>query len=85
MVDNLDLTPDQRANAQEVVKVISTYVAGQVNESVERRNFRRRCQQQGETFDDFLVSWPRLAASAQKHVATRASVTRSLRALLMVT
>ena len=27
-----------------------------VNETVERRNFRRRVQQPGETFDDFLIA-----------------------------
>ena len=39
---------------------IEHYVQGQINESVERRNFRRRVQQ-GETFDDFLVSIRELA------------------------
>ena len=29
---------------------------GHVNETVERRNFRKRMQQVGEAFDDFLVS-----------------------------
>ena len=61
VVDNLGLTADQRGNAQATVEAISTYVAGQLNESVERRNFRRRCQQQGEAFDDFLVSLRELA------------------------
>ena len=32
------------------------YVDGHLNESVERRNFRRRRQQPGETFDDYLVA-----------------------------
>ena len=61
IVDNLGLTPGQRADAQEIIQAISAYVAGQLNESVERRNFRRRCQQQGEAFDDFLVSLRELA------------------------
>ena len=61
VVDNLGLTPDQRTNASETVRAISAYVAGQLNETVERRNFRRRCQQQGETFDDFLVGLRELA------------------------
>ena len=32
------------------------YVEGHVNETVEQRNFRKRMQQVGEAFDDFLVS-----------------------------
>ena len=31
-------------------------VDGHVNETVERWNFRKRTQQLGESFDDFLVS-----------------------------
>ena len=37
------------------------YVEGHINESVERRNFRRRVQQPGEAFGDFLVSLRELA------------------------
>ena len=36
-------------------------VKGRVNESIERRNLRRRTQHPGETFDDFLVSLRELA------------------------
>lgn len=32
------------------------YIDGHINETVERRNFRKRTQQVGESFDDFLVS-----------------------------
>ena len=38
---------------------------GQVNESVERRNFRRRSQQTGESFDDFLVALRELAKTCK--------------------
>ena len=44
---------------------IQSYVARQINESVERCNFRSRTQQQGEFFDDFLVSLHELAKTCQ--------------------
>ena len=53
IVDNLGLSADQRGS---VVSAIHRYVQGQVNESVERQNFRKRVQHPGETCDDFLVS-----------------------------
>ena len=61
IVDNLGLSDAQRSDAGEIVAAIQQYVEGQVNESVERRNFRRRSQQPGESFDDFLVSLRELA------------------------
>ena len=65
IVDNLGLTADQKKSVSEIVEAIQRYVDGQVNESVERRNFRRRAQQQGETFDDFLVSLRELAKTCK--------------------
>ncbi|XP_065908983.1 uncharacterized protein [Dysidea avara] len=41
------------------------YVDGHINETVERRNFRRRIQQPGETFDDFLISLRELAKTCK--------------------
>ena len=38
---------------------------GQINVTVERRNFRKRKQQLGETFDDFLCSLRELAKTCQ--------------------
>ncbi len=56
IVDNLGLTEAQQGDATEMVAAIQRYVEGEINESVERRTFRRRFQQPGESFDDFLVS-----------------------------
>ena len=56
IVNNLGLTEEQQRNVASIVDAIQQYVDGHVNESVERRNFRRRVQQPGESFDDFLVS-----------------------------
>ena len=55
IVENLGLTSDQRKSVTDIVNAIERYVDGQVNESVERRNFRKRVQHPGESFDDFLV------------------------------
>ena len=49
----------------EIVAAIQRYVEGHINESVERRTFRRRAQQPGETFDDFLVSLQELAKTCK--------------------
>ena len=56
IVNNLGLTTEDRGNVTSIISAIKKYVAGHINESVERQNFRRRTQQPGESFDDFLVS-----------------------------
>ncbi len=61
IVDNLGLTAEQKGNVTSIVEAMQRYVEGHINESVERRNFRRRVQQPGEAFDDFLVSLQELA------------------------
>ena len=40
IVDNLGLTADQRGKAKDVIAAVERYVQGQINETVERRNFR---------------------------------------------
>ena len=65
IVDNLGLTDAQRSDVAEIVAAIQRYVEGQVNESVERRTFRKRVQQPGETFDDFLVSLRELSKTCK--------------------
>ena len=61
VVDNLGMTVAQRGSVDEIISAIEQYVRGQLNESVERRNFRQRVQQEGESFDDFLVALRELA------------------------
>ena len=56
VVQNLGLTDEERASVASIISTIKRYIDGHVNETVERRNFRRRTQQVGESFDDFLVS-----------------------------
>ena len=61
VVENLGLTDEQRRDVGQIVAAIQQHVDGLINESVERRAFRRRVQQPGEHFDDFLVSLRELA------------------------
>ena len=61
VVENLGLTDAQRKSTKEMITAIEAYINGQINESMERRAFRSRVQQEGETFDDFLVSLRELA------------------------
>ena len=56
IVQNLGLTEAQRKDASAIMAAIQRYIDGHVNETVERRNFRRRVQMPGESFDDFLIS-----------------------------
>ena len=65
IVDNLGLAVKQRGSPDEIVTAIQRYVEGQINETVERRTFRRRVQQPGESFDDFLVSLRELAKTCK--------------------
>ena len=65
IVENLGLTAEQKRSVSEIVSAVQLYVEGQVNESVERQNFRRRVQQPGETFDDFLVSLRELSKTCK--------------------
>ena len=54
IVQNLGLTEEESRNVESITR--AGYVEGHVNETVERKTFRKRTQQVGEAFDDFLVS-----------------------------
>ena len=56
IVQNLGLTEEENGNVASIIRAVKRYVDGHVNETVERRHFRKRTQQVGESFDDFLVS-----------------------------
>ena len=56
LVNNLGLTTEDRGSVASIISAIKKYIAGHINESVERWNFFRRTQQPGESFDDFLDS-----------------------------
>ena len=61
VVDNLGLTTDERKDQALIIAAMKSHVEGRVNETIERRNLRRRTQQVGESFDDYLVSLRELA------------------------
>ena len=65
VVQNLGLTTEARNDVSQVIQALQRYVDGHINETVERRNFRRRIQQPGETFDDFLISLRELAKTCK--------------------
>ena len=55
IVQHLGLTTAEKKDVAKIIEALQRYVDGHLNETVERRNFRRRVQQPGETFDDFLI------------------------------
>ena len=65
ILHNLGLTTAERKDVPTIIQALQRYVDGQVNETVERRNFRRRVQQPGEGFDDFLISLRELAKTCR--------------------
>jgi len=56
IVNNLGLTTEQKKDPTAIVTAIKRHIDGHINESIEQCNLRRRTQQPGESFDDFLVS-----------------------------
>ena len=64
-INNLGLTQDQENDPVAIIEALRNHVEGQINVTVERRNFRKRKQQLGETFDDFLCSLGELAKTCQ--------------------
>jgi len=56
IVENLGLTQEQKRDADAIIVAIKRHIDGLINESMERRKLRRRIQQPGECFDDFLVA-----------------------------
>ena len=56
IVNNHGLTTEEFKSVTSIIRAPKKYVAGHFNESVERRNFRRRTEQIGESFDDYLIS-----------------------------
>ena len=56
IVQNLGLIEAESKRVDSIIHAIKRYVDGYVNETKERRNFCKRTQQVGESFDDFLVS-----------------------------
>jgi len=56
VVQNLGLTDEARNDVPQIIRALQHYVDGHVNETVERRTFRKRVQHEGEIFDNFFIS-----------------------------
>ena len=56
VVNNLGLPEEDKKKIDKIIQALKVHVEGAVNETVERRNFRKRRQHTQESFDDFLVS-----------------------------
>jgi len=65
----LGLHQNKRKDGEAINSAIKHYVDGHINESVERSNFRKRVQQRGESFDDFLVALVKLVTCSPSCVA----------------
>ena len=65
IVQNLGLTEVEKKHVAAIIEVLQWYVDGQLNKTVERRNFRCRIQYPGKTFDDFLISLWELAKTCK--------------------
>ena len=61
IVYNLGLSEAQIRKTSTIIDAMQRYVDGHVNETAERHNFRRRFQQEGKSFDDYLISLRELA------------------------
>ena len=56
IVSSLGLPKENKNNVKTIIKALTGHVESTINETVERKAFRKRKQQQGESFDDYLVS-----------------------------
>jgi len=56
IVQNLGLSNMDKQDITAIITAIKKYINGHINESVECRNFCRRTQQPGESFDNFLLA-----------------------------
>ena len=65
IVHNLGLSEAQMKKPSAIIEAMQKYVDGHINETMERHKFRRLTQQQGETFDDHLISLRELAKTCK--------------------
>ena len=56
VVDKLGLPEEDKKKIDKIIQALKVHVEGAVNETVERRNFRKRRQHTQESFDDFLFA-----------------------------
>ena len=65
VVENLRLTEAQRNDTAQIIDSLGQHIEGKVNKYVERRKLHKRVQEQGESFEDYMVSLRQLASSCK--------------------
>ena len=53
--------PHNRTEKKKIITALKAHADGWINKTIERRNFRQRKLQSGESFDDYLMSLCELA------------------------
>jgi len=69
-------TPNEERTVKEVLDAFEEYVIGQVNETLERYKFGKRCQAEGESFSKFLADLRRLIKSCGYCSSCESSILR---------
>ena len=69
-------TPNEERTVKEVLDAFEEYVIGQVNETLERYKFGKRCQAEGESFSKFLANLRRLIKSCGYCSSCESSILR---------
>ena len=77
VVDNLGLATEDKKKVAKIIEALTKHMEGAVNETVERRNFRKCRQHARETFDDYLVLLRELIKTC--HYCTDECVSKVLR------
>ena len=65
IVHNLGLSEAQMKKPLTIIKAMQRYVDRHINKTMEHHKFRHRTQQQGESFDDYLISLRELAKTCR--------------------
>ena len=65
VVHNLGLSEAQIKKPSAIIEAMQKYEDRHINETMERYKFRHRTQQEGETFDDYLISLRDLAKTCK--------------------
>ena len=65
VIHNLGLTNAQMKKLSAIIEAMQKYMDGHINETMEHHKFRHRIQQQGETFNDYLISLRELAKTCK--------------------
>ena len=65
VVHNLGLSEAQMKKPSAIIEAMQRHMDGHINETMERHKFRHRTQQQGETFDDYLILLRELAKTCK--------------------